>query len=168
MLKIVETLKQSAAEHRLVLLHFHLGSQISHIKQLKQAAKELAQIYAELVKWGLPIRYIDVGGGLGVNYTGAFEEGSIQYSLQEYANAVVSAIKDVCDERQVPHPILLSESGRAMTAHHSVLVVDTLGAFRKDSAESEQKIPPDSHRITRNLNDILKWLRRGAGTGPRP
>jgi len=158
LLKIVETLKQSATEHRLALLHFHLGSQISHIKQLKQAAKELAQIYAELVQWGLPIRYIDVGGGLGVNYTGAFEEGGIQYSLQEYANAVVSAIKDVCDERRVAHPILLSESGRAMTAHHSVLVVDTLGAFRKDSAESEQKIPPDSHRITHNLDEILRWL----------
>jgi arginine decarboxylase len=145
-----------------VLLHFHLGSQISHISQLKHATKEIAQIYAELVKLGLPVRYIDVGGGLGVNYTGAFEEGSIQYSLQEYANAVVSAVQDVCDERGVPHPILISESGRAMTAHHSVLVVDTLGAFRKDGVESEQTVPADMHRMAHALSDILKRLEEGS------
>jgi len=159
LLKIVETLQEHEADHRLTLLHFHLGSQISQIKQLKQAAKELTQIYAELVQRGLPIRYIDVGGGLGVNYSGAFEEGGIHYSLQEYANAVVSAIKEVCDERKVPHPTLISESGRAMTAHHSVLVVETLGAYRKDSAESELNIPEDLHRTANNLNEILKWLR---------
>jgi arginine decarboxylase len=167
LLKIVETLKENKADHRLSLLHFHLGSQIAQITQLKQAAKELAQIYAELVKWGLPIRYIDVGGGLGVNYSGAFEEGGIQYSLQEYANAVVSAIADVCDEREVPHPTLISESGRAMTAHHSVLVVETLGAYQKDNAGSEQDIAPDTHRIAHNLNDILKWLREEPETGYR-
>ena len=167
LLKIVETLKNNQAEHRLSLLHFHLGSQIAQITQLKQAAKELAQIYAELVSQGLPIRYIDVGGGLGVNYSGAFEEGGIQYSLQEYANAVVSAIKDVCDAREVPHPILISESGRAMTAHHSVLVVETLGAYRKDNAESEPDISPDTHRIAHTLNDILKWLRDTPAGGYR-
>ncbi len=159
LMQIVDALKQNQSEHRLTLLHFHLGSQISQITQLKQAAKELAQIYAELINAGLPVRYIDVGGGLGVNYTGAFEEGGIQYSLQEYANAVVTAIKDVCDTRKVPHPVLISESGRAMTAHHSVLIVETLGAFRKDNAEKDQTIPDDAHRITRNLNEILTWLR---------
>ncbi len=159
LLQIVDTLKANQAEHRLTLLHFHLGSQISQIKQLKQAAKELAQIYAELINAGLPVRYIDVGGGLGVNYTGAFEEGGIQYSLQEYANAVVSAIKDVCDSRKVPHPVLISESGRAMTAHHSVLIVETLGAFRKDNAENELTVPTDAHRIVHNLNELLSWLR---------
>jgi arginine decarboxylase len=159
LMQIVAALKASDAEHRLVLLHFHLGSQISQIAQLKQAAKELAQIYAELINLGLPIRYIDVGGGLGVNYTGAFEEGSIQYSLQEYANAVVYAIQDVCDARKVPHPILMSESGRAMTAHHSVLVVETLGAFQKDNAEADQSVPSDMHRIAHSLSKTLQWLR---------
>ncbi|NQV87350.1 MAG: biosynthetic arginine decarboxylase [Woeseiaceae bacterium] len=162
LMQIVEALKSNDAEHRLALLHFHLGSQISQITQLRQAAKELGQIYAELIHMGLPIRYIDVGGGLGVNYTGAFEEGSIQYSLQEYANAVVSAIQDVCDAREVPHPILLSESGRAMTAHHSVLVVETLGAFRKDNAPDEHVLPPHSHRLAHNLNELLTWLRETA------
>jgi arginine decarboxylase len=159
LIEIVERLKTAETGHRLVLLHFHLGSQISHITQLKQAAKELAQIYAELVNWGLPIRYIDVGGGLGVDYTGAFGEGSIHYSLQEYANAVVSAIKDVCDERKVPHPVLISESGRAMTAHHSVLVVETLGAYMKDAAGSEMDVSSEMHRVTHQLNEILGWLR---------
>jgi len=159
LMQVVDALKAKHVKHRLVLLHFHLGSQIPHIAHLKQAAKELAQIYAELINLGLPIRYIDVGGGLGVNYTGAFEEGSIHYSLQEYANAVVFAIKEVCDERQVPHPILISESGRAMTAHHSVLVVETLGAFLKDNAAIEQTVPSDMHRIAHDLSEILKWLR---------
>ena len=159
LMQICAALKANPAKHQLALLHFHLGSQISHIAQLKQAAKELAQIYAELINLGLPIRYIDVGGGLGVNYTGAFEEGGIQYSLQEYANAVVSAIQDVCDSRKVPHPILVSESGRAMTAHHSLLVVETLGAYRKDNAEDDQSVPSDMHRIAHTLNDILSWLR---------
>jgi arginine decarboxylase len=159
LMQVCAALKASDAGHRLVLLHFHLGSQISQIAQLRQAAKELAQIYAELVSLGLPIRYIDVGGGLGVNYTGAFEEGGIQYSLQEYANGVVSSIQDVCDARKVPHPILISESGRAMTAHHSVLVVETLGAFQKNAAESDQAMPPDMHRIAHSLNDTMNWLR---------
>ncbi|MDH5621806.1 MAG: biosynthetic arginine decarboxylase [Gammaproteobacteria bacterium] len=158
LMKIVDALKANQAEHQFTLLHFHLGSQISQISQLRQAAKELTQIYAELINMGLPIRYIDVGGGLGVNYTGAFEEGSIQYGLQEYANAVVTAIQDACDARKVAHPILLSESGRAMTAHHSVLVVETLGAFRKATADSTQALPSDSHRLARNLDEILRWL----------
>lgn len=159
LMQVCAALKASAAEHRLVLLHFHLGSQISHIAQLKQAARELAQIYVELFNMGLPIRYIDVGGGLGVNYTGAFEEGSIQYSLQEYANAVLYTIQEVCDTRQVPHPVLMSESGRAMTAHHSMLVVESLGAFRKDNADTEQSVPADMHRIAHSLSDTLRWLR---------
>jgi arginine decarboxylase len=166
LMQIVAALKASEAGHKLALLHFHLGSQISHITQLKQAAKELTQIYAELIKLGLPIRYIDIGGGLGVNYTGAFEEGSIQYSQQEYANAVVHSVMDVCDARGVPHPILISESGRAMTAHHSVLVVETLGAFRKDNADTGLELPSDTHRIARNLGDILQGLRE-ASSGER-
>jgi len=159
LMRIVEKLRASDAEHRLVLLHFHLGSQISDIAQLKQAAKELAQVYAELINLGLPICYVDVGGGLGVNYTDVFEEGSIQYSLQEYANAVVQAIHDVCDARKVAHPILMSESGRAMTAHHSMLVVETIGAYKKDNAKTEQSVPSDMHRIAHSLSETLQWLR---------
>jgi arginine decarboxylase len=161
-MRVIETLKASDTGHRLALLHFHLGSQISEIPQLRQAARELAHIYAELIGLGLPVRYLDVGGGLGVNYTDASEDGGIRYSLTEYANAVVYAIKDVCDERGVPHPVLVSESGRAITAHHSVLVVEALDAFRKDNADVDQALPEDAHRITHNLGKTLAWLRNQA------
>ncbi|HEX9852262.1 MAG TPA: biosynthetic arginine decarboxylase, partial [Woeseiaceae bacterium] len=158
LLELVERLEASGAGDSFVLLHFHLGSQISDIQQLKQAAKEMAQIYAELVNRGLPIRYMDVGGGLGVNYSGGFD-GGINYSLQEYANAVVSAIMEVCDTRNVPHPVLVSESGRAITAHHSVLIVETLGAYQKDRVPDDYKAPKGSHRMTRTLSEILQSLR---------
>jgi len=162
LMDLVERLEAEDSRESFVLLHFHLGSQISDIQQLRSAAKEMSQIYAELITRGIPIRYLDVGGGVGVNYTGGFEEGSINYSLQEYANAVVSAIKEVCDEREVPAPILVSESGRAMTAHHSMLVVETLGAFRKDRSESDYEPPADAHRLVHSLHDTLTWLRHDA------
>ncbi len=166
LMEVIGRLESSDLEHRFALLHFHLGSQISDIRQLKQAAKEFAQIYAELLARDVPIRYLDVGGGLGVNYTGGFEEGSINYSLREYANAVVSAIKEVCDERGVPHPTLVSESGRAMTAHHSMLVTETVGAYRKDQAQQDFVIPNDAHRLVKSLSGTLEWLRApGPGEG---
>jgi arginine decarboxylase len=159
LIEVVERLEAMDAGHRLVLLHFHLGSQISEIQQLKHATREAAQIYAELVKRGLPIRYLDVGGGLGVNYSGSFDEGSINYSLSEYANGVVSAVMTVCDAREVPHPILVSESGRAMTAHHSMLVVQAVGAYCKDRVEDDYAAPDDAHRFARTLSDIRQTLR---------
>ena len=162
LMDLVERLEAEDSRESFVLLHFHLGSQISDIQQLRSAAKEMSQIYAELITRGIPIRYLDVGGGVGVNYTGGFEDGSINYSLQEYANAVVSAIKEVCDEREVPAPIVVSESGRAMTAHHSMLVVETLGAFRKDRSESDYEPPADAHRLVHSLHDTLTWLRHDA------
>ena len=117
------------------LLHFHIGSQIESIQAVKDAVRELTQIYVHLWRMGVPVTYLDVGGGLGVNYGGGFdgdEESGVQYSLQEYANAIVYTVMEVCDAGEAPHPVLVSESGRAITAHHSVLVVDVLGAFRRD------------------------------------
>ncbi len=162
LMDLVERLEAEDKRDCFALLHFHLGSQISDIQQLRSAAKEMSQIYAELIERGIPIRYLDVGGGVGVSYTGGFEEGSINYGLQEYANAVVSAVKEVCDARKVPHPILVSESGRAMTAHHSMLVVETLGAFRKDRSESDFEPPADAHRLVHALHETLTWLRHEA------
>jgi arginine decarboxylase len=159
LMNVIERMRASELPHRFALLHFHLGSQISDIRRLKQAAKEFAQIYAELRQRGMPIEYLDVGGGLGVNYTGGLDEGSINYSLQEYANAVVSAISEVCDLRQVPHPTLVSESGRAITAHHSMLVTETVGAYRKDQAGQDIEIPAGAHRLVESLGEILEVLR---------
>lgn len=111
------------------ILHFHLGSQISDIRQVKTAITEASRIYVDLKRRGAKMGYLDVGGGLGVDYTGTHSdsESSMNYSTQEYANDVVSHVQSVCDEAAVEHPVLMTETGRAVAAHHSVLVLDTLG-----------------------------------------
>lgn len=121
------------------LLHFHVGSQIGNIRQLKSAILEAARIYVDLQRRGAGLNYLDVGGGLGVDYDGSRTdtESSMNYSMQEYANDVVSHVQSVCDEAGVPHPQLISESGRAVAAQHSILVMETLGVTQ----QGEHKIP---------------------------
>ena len=138
LLRLVSDLEQRDARPSLELLHFHLGSQIADINALRSAVREMAQIYADLRQRGLPIRYLDVGGGLGVNYGGDYgsADSAIAYGLAEYANAVVYTVQEICAARDVPAPVLLSESGRALTAHHSVLVVPVLGVHRPDAPVS--------------------------------
>ncbi len=111
------------------LLHFHLGSQINNIRNIKNAIIELSRVYTELQRLGAGLQYIDVGGGLGVDYDGSKTnfESSINYGLQEYANDVVFHIREVCDKAGAAHPTIISESGRAMVAYHSVLVFNVLG-----------------------------------------
>jgi len=126
------------------LLHFHLGSQILDIQNLKQAVKEIARVYATLIHRGVNIQYVDVGGGLGVNYEAGevTSPHGINYTLEEYTNAVVYSVKEICDAEKVPHPILVSENGRAITAHHSVLIVEAIAANTRDAAD--EVISPDS------------------------
>ena len=121
------------------LLHFHLGSQITHIRIIKNALSEAARIFGDLAKAGANMQYIDVGGGLGVDYDGSQTnfESSMNYTLQEYANDVVYQIQQVCDEEKVAHPTIVSESGRAIIAHHSVLVFNVLGT----SEFGEETVP---------------------------
>ena len=124
------------------MLHFHLGSQVTNIGQIKQALNEAARVYVNLVKLGAPLEAIDVGGGLGVDYDGSQTNfhSSADYSVQEYANDVVAMIGEACDEANVPHPDLISESGRALAAHHSVLVFDVLDVdLRKKQQKSVHK-----------------------------
>jgi arginine decarboxylase len=111
------------------LLHFHLGSQINNIRNIKNAIIELTRVYVEMQRLGAGLQYIDVGGGLGVDYDGSKTnfESSINYGIQEYANDVVFHIKEICDQAGVEHPTIVSESGRAMVAYHSVLVFNVLG-----------------------------------------
>ena len=146
-----------------VLLHFHLGSQISDIHVLKQAVKEITQVYAQLSEREVPVRYLDVGGGLGVNYDAGYGDVSegINYSLQEYANAVVYAVKEVCDDEKVPHPVLVSESGRAISAHHSVLIVEVLGAYGKDRIDEGFTPAADDTSAVRDLDEIRKRIGGG-------
>ncbi len=154
---LVERLRQEGLAEALALLHFHLGSQIADIQTLKAAVKEIAQVYAQLHQRGVPVQYIDVGGGLGVNYEAGYsgQHESINYTLQEYANSVVYAVKEVCDAEKVPHPTLISESGRALTAHHSVLVVETLGAYQKNLIAPGFAPAPEDHAVVHELYDAL-------------
>jgi arginine decarboxylase len=133
-LEVFDYLKQRDMEDCLQLVHFHVGSQITNIRKFKDALTEAARVYTELHRLGAGVKYIDVGGGLGIDYDGSQTdfESSINYTLQEYANDVVFRIKSVCDEAGAPHPTIISESGRAVVAYHSVLVFDVLGASSID------------------------------------
>ncbi|MFN7981348.1 MAG: biosynthetic arginine decarboxylase [Vicinamibacterales bacterium] len=128
-LKGLEELKKRGMEDCFRLLHFHLGSQIPNIRIIKGALTEAARIYVELQKAGAGLQYMDVGGGLGVDYDGSQTnfESSLNYTLEEYASDVVYHLQSVCDEAGVPHPTIISESGRAVVAHHSLLVFNVLG-----------------------------------------
>jgi arginine decarboxylase len=134
-----EELKARGMSDCMKLLHFHLGSQITNIRIVKGALNEAARVYTELAKMGAGLQYIDVGGGLGVDYDGSQTnfESSMNYTLQEYANDVVYHIQTVCDEAGVPHPTIVSESGRAVVAYHSVLVFNVLGV----SGFGDEKVP---------------------------
>ena len=129
-----ETLKAAGLAHCLKLVHFHVGSQVPDIGTIKRAVREGARFYAKLVKMGHELGYIDCGGGLGVDYDGsrtAFDS-STNYSLQEYARDVVWNIMEVCDDEKIAHPTIVSESGRAIVAHHSVLLVEAFGSIEKE------------------------------------
>ncbi len=129
------------------LLHFHVGSQIGNIRQLKAAILEASRIYVDLYRRGAGLKYFDVGGGLGVDYDGSQTdtESSMNYTVQEYANDVVYHVGTVCDEADVPHPQLVSESGRAVAAHHSILVMETLGVTSQGNVQSVPMAVPEEY-----------------------
>lgn len=136
------------------LLHFHVGSQIGNIRQLKSAILEAARIYVDLYRRGAGLQYFDVGGGLGVDYDGSQTdtESSMNYTVQEYANDVVYHVQTVCDEADVPHPQLVSESGRAIAAQHSMLVMDVLGVTGQGKVQSRPiELPEDYEQPVHDL-----------------
>jgi len=135
-LDMVALLREHDRLDALQLVHAHAGSQLQDIRRVKELIAELAHFYGELVALGAPIRYVDIGGGLGIDYDGSRSNSasSMNYTLQEYANEVVYRIGSVCDQRDVPHPSIVSESGRALAAHHSVLAFEVVGAASRDRA----------------------------------
>ncbi|MGF1578158.1 MAG: biosynthetic arginine decarboxylase [Gemmataceae bacterium] len=145
-LEALDYLKERNMADCLQLVHFHLGSQITNIRNIKNALTEAARIYAELHRVGASVKYLDVGGGLGVDYDGSQTdfESSINYTLQEYANDVVSRVMAVCDEAEVPHPNIISESGRALVAYHSLLVFDVLGVSDFDGYTLPETVSEDA------------------------
>ena len=158
-----EMLKAAGLGHCLKLVHFHVGSQVPDISTIKRAVREAARYYAKLAKLGHELGYLDVGGGLGVDYDGSRSDfdSSANYSLQEYANDVVWNIMDVCDSEAVAHPIIVSEGGRAIVAHHSVLVVEAFGSIEKTSSKIKVEAIEKDHKLVRDILDVKQRLRRG-------
>jgi arginine decarboxylase len=159
-LEATEMLKAENLGHCLKLLHFHIGSQVPDILTVKKAVQEAARFYAKLSKMGFAIEFMDVGGGLGVDYDGSRSafDSSTNYTLQEYTNDVVYYIADVCNAEGVPHPTIVSESGRAIVAHHSVLIVEVFGAIEKARTRDFLKYGDNEHALVRELLDIRKNL----------
>jgi len=153
-------LKAENLSHCLKLLHFHIGSQVPDILTVKKAVQEAARFYAKLTKMGFTIEFMDVGGGLGVDYDGSRSafDSSTNYTLQEYANDIVYYIADVCNAEKVPHPNIISESGRAIVAHHSVLIVEVFGAIEKIRPGAAFAYGDSEHALVRELLDIRKNL----------
>ena len=149
-------------EHEMIdafqLLHFHLGSQISAIRSVKNALREAGRMYIELRKMGVPLQYLDCGGGLGVDYDGSHTNfaSSMNYTAQEYANDIVFSVMEMCDAEETPHPILVTESGRAVVAHHAVLVIDVLGVGEHSLPKLPEKLPPDPPQMVKNLADCYR------------
>lgn len=161
-LEAVEYLKQRGMVDCLQLVHFHLGSQITNIRSIKGALTEVGRVYTELHRVGANVKYIDVGGGLGIDYDGSQTdfESSINYTLQEYANDVVFRIKSVCDEAGVPHPTIISESGRAVVAYHSLLVFDVVGVSNLDRYSVPPQLPEDAPQQVADLFAIYQDLKK--------
>jgi len=159
-LRALDQLKSLGMEDCLQLLHFHLGSQITNIRQIKAAVIEAARVYVELKRAGAGLNYMDVGGGLGIDYDGSQTdfESSVNYTLQEYANDVVHHIQNVCDEAEVAHPIIISESGRAVAAYHSVLVFNVLGVTGFGDTDALPEIPDDVEQPLIDLQETMKGL----------
>ena len=157
--RALSELKARGMADCLQLLHFHLGSQITNIRQVKGAVNEAARLYAELWRAGATgLSYLDVGGGLGIDYDGSQTdfESSVNYTLQEYANDVVYHIQNVCDESAVPHPTIITESGRAIAAYHSVLVFNVLGVSGLGDEEAIQELPQDPEQPLIDLQETYK------------
>ncbi|HEY1950884.1 MAG TPA: biosynthetic arginine decarboxylase, partial [Bryobacteraceae bacterium] len=159
-LKAVEFLKQRGMEDSLELLHFHLGSQITNIRQVKAAVTEAARIYVDLKKAGTGLNSLDVGGGLGIDYDGSQTdfESSVNYTLEEYARDVVYHIQSICDEAEVPHPTIITESGRAVAAYHSLLVFNVLGVSGFGEEDLPATIPDDAEQALIDLFETHKSL----------
>ncbi len=161
-LEAYEYLKARGLDDCLQMTHFHMGSQVSNIRKVKEALTEAARVYVELYRIGAGLKFIDVGGGLGVDYDGSQTdfESSMNYTLQEYANDVVFRIKSVCDDAGVPHPNIITESGRALVAYSSALVFDVLGTSDFDKCTVPDELPPDAPQPITDLFSNYKELNK--------
>lgn len=161
LLLALDILKKHKMESCLKLIHFHIGSQVTKIRRIKNALREAMQFYVQLSKLGFNIDFVDIGGGLGVDYDGtrnASSESSMNYSIQEYANDAVSALVDACSKNGIKQPNIITESGRSLTAHHSILVFEVLAATQLPIWKDNEELEDDAHELTRELYNIWDKL----------
>ena len=156
----VKYLKEQKLEQYLKLLHFHIGSQLTDIRAIKDAVTEGARLYSELRNLGAPLEFVDVGGGLGIDYDGSksTNESSRNYSIKEYVGDIIYGMQEICDAENVPHPNLVSESGRALTAHHSCVVTEIVGEIKPQSNQEVLTRDEDEHFIVTNMRELSENL----------
>lgn len=161
LLDAVDLLEKHKMQDQLKLIHFHLGSQITKIRRIKTALREASQFYVQLRKMGFNVEFVDIGGGLGVDYDGtrsSLSSSSINYSIQEYVNDSISTMVDASDKNDIPHPNIITESGRSLTAHHSILVFDVLETATLPSWDDSEEIPEESHELVVELYSLWNNL----------
>ncbi|MDE5772904.1 MAG: biosynthetic arginine decarboxylase [Muribaculaceae bacterium] len=162
LLEALEFLKEHGMVECLKLIHFHIGSQITKIRRIKNALREAMQFYVQLSKMGFKIEFVDIGGGLGVDYDGtrsASGENSMNYSIQEYVNDSVAALVDVCAKNELPHPNIITESGRSLTAHHSVLIIEVLETTQLPIwNENVDTLGEEPHELAKELFQIWEKI----------
>lgn len=155
LMEAAEILIDEGKEDLVRLIHFHLGSQITKIGKIKTALREVSQFYVQLKTMGFNIEFVDIGGGLGVDYDGSRSSASsINYSIQEYVNDAVSNIVDACDKNNLPHPNIITESGRSVTAHHSILIFDVLETTSLPTWDDEYELSDQDHELVVELHKI--------------
>ncbi len=161
LLEALDFLEKNKMEECLKFIHFHIGSQITKIRRIKNALREATQFYVQLSKLGFKIEFVDIGGGLGVDYDGtrsSASESSMNYSIQEYANDAISALVDACEKNGLNHPNIITESGRSLSAHHSVLVFEVLETASLPIWKESEEVDENSHELARELYDIWDKL----------
>ena len=156
LLEALELLQKAKLSECLQLIHFHIGSQVTNIRRIKTALKEVSQFYVQLKKLGYNINFVDIGGGLGVDYDGtrSATSNSMNYSIQEYVNDAVSAIVDVCEKNNLPQPNIITESGRSLTAHHSVFVIEAMVSTSLPAFDEDEEISGDAHELVKELYEL--------------
>ena len=157
LLEALDYLEQKDMKECLKLIHFHIGSQITKIRRIKTALREASQFYAQLHAMGFNVEFVDIGGGLGVDYDGtrsSNSESSVNYSIQEYVNDSISTFVDVADKNNIPHPNIITESGRSLTAHHSVLIFEVLETASLPEMDENWEPGPNDHELVQELYEI--------------
>lgn len=161
LLTALQLLNEMGMSDCLKLIHFHIGSQITKIRRISTALREMAQFYAQLHAMGFNIEFVDCGGGLGVDYDGtrsSNSESSVNYSIQEYVNDCIYTLVETADRNHIPHPNIITEGGRSLTAHHSVLIVDVLESVSAPQMPEDFQPGPDDHKLVHDLTEIWDKL----------